>query len=102
MVLGLSLGSTSMFKLTWNKSGYFSCMSQASKSYLKGETAGGENGFKDGDPVRLEMSFVRIIYKLRKLDSGRVSGDETGVELDLKHLHGCHLKVTKEFRLRHI
>lgn len=40
LVLGLSLGSTSMFKLTWNKSGYFSCMSQASKSYLKGETAG--------------------------------------------------------------
>lgn len=34
LVLGWSLGSTSMFKFTWNRSGYFSCMSQASKSYL--------------------------------------------------------------------
>lgn len=38
-VLGLSLGSTSMFRLTWNKSGYFSWMSQASRSYLTGECA---------------------------------------------------------------
>lgn len=77
-------------------------MSQASKSYLTGETAGGGNEVKDGDPVKLQMSFVTLIYKLCKLDSGCVSGDETGVELDLKHLHGCHLKVTEEFRLRHI
>lgn len=42
LVLGWSLGSTSMFKFTWNRSGYFSCMSQASKSYLAGETAGGK------------------------------------------------------------
>lgn len=91
-----------MFRLTWNKSGYFSCMSQASKSYLTGQTFGGEDEFKDGDPVSIEMSFVKMIYKLCKLDSGRVPGHETGVELDLKHLHGCHLKVTKQIRLGHI
>lgn len=95
MELGLSLRSTSMFKLTWNKSGYFSCMSQASKSYLRGDAAAGGKEVKDSDPVRSEMSFVTIINRLCKLDSGRVSGDETGVELDLKHLHGCHLKVTE-------
>lgn len=33
--LGLSLGSTSTSRFTWNKSGYFSCMSQASRSYLQ-------------------------------------------------------------------
>lgn len=50
-MLGLSLGSTSMFRLTWNKSGYFSWMSQASRSYLAGQAdkkgrreAGGRKG----------------------------------------------------------
>lgn len=51
LVLGWSLGSTSMFKFTWNRSGYFSCMSQASKSYLAGETAGGKNEFEGSDLV---------------------------------------------------
>lgn len=37
LALGLSLESTSMFRLTWNKSGYFSWMSQASRSYLAGQ-----------------------------------------------------------------
>lgn len=46
LVLGLSLGSTSMFRLTWNKSGYFSWMSQASRSYLAGQadSEGGRKG----------------------------------------------------------
>ena len=34
-VLGLSRGSTSTSRFTWNKSGYFSWMSQASRSYLQ-------------------------------------------------------------------
>lgn len=33
--LGLSLGSTSTSRFTWNRSGYFSWMSQASRSYLQ-------------------------------------------------------------------
>lgn len=81
-----------MFKFTWNRSGYFSCMSQASKSYLAGETAGGKFEFEDSDLVRLEVVCSKIICELCKLDGGRVSGDKTGVELDLKHLHGRHLK----------
>lgn len=46
LVLGLSLGSTSMFRLTWNRSGYFSWMSQASRSYLAGpaDKEGGAEG----------------------------------------------------------
>lgn len=92
LVLGWSLGSTSMFKFTWNRSGYFSCMSQASKSYLAGETEGGKNEFKDNDLVGSEVLRSKMICELCKLDGGRVSGDKTGVELDLKHLHGRHLK----------
>lgn len=45
------------------------------------------------------ISTVQTKYELCELDSGRVSGDETGVELDLKHLHGRHLIVTGEFTL---
>lgn len=99
LVLGWSRGSTSMFKFTWNRSGYFSCMSQASKSYLTAERVRGKSEFKGRDLVRSKVLCAKIRCVLCKLDGGRVSGDKTGVELDLKHLHGRHLKGTKEFML---
>lgn len=95
-MLGLSLGSTSMSRLTWNKSGYFSWMSQASKSYLKGGKRcnlkeNKKKTDKAGNSAQKKKQRNSFCI-LCKLDSGRISGDEARVELNLEHLHGCHLK----------
>lgn len=93
-MVGLSLGSTSMSKLTWNKSGYFSWMSQASKSYLTGgqlvrKEEVMEEEFEDLSDSNHVWSkvFLKSVYILCKLDISCISGDKTCMELDLKHLH---------------
>lgn len=65
LVLGLSLGSTSMSKLTWNKSGYFSWMSQASKSYLTGEQVDGKDNVMKEEFIKNKQTNGRQIGNLK-------------------------------------